>query len=548
MNFFSKYRDFLALTNGIKGAVIIKLSLIQFLAVVFEITMVLAVFVFVKAIFSQELTEENVFVYGSILLVYIVFGAIFRLYSISTIYKFSMNIERLISSRLLNSYFSRNYSWHKENSTAELGKTILQDSSQIVSGYILPLMTVLVSLSVILALGVAGLFLAPYLIGGVFGVFFVLVVLGVLLSKPILFRLSLLKEVAAKNRYRYVNEVFNNRSEIYLESKKNQILNELESINNEYCSPQSKYLTVVSTPLQVIEMTILVIIVLSVVISYFISNNFSSTSEVIISLLIVARMLPHINRLSASLSTINYFKGLVNDIISKMKVEKEGEDFYYSDIKEFDSIEFKDAGFYISDKTIFENVNLKIFNGEKILVSGKSGSGKSTFIEVLSGLLNLSKGEYLIDGVHKKQGELLGSLISYVPQNLYLENKNIQEIVLDGGIYNDYCKDVLITLDLLELWDEFSVKNVGENANKLSGGQRQRLGIARALCKDKPIIILDESTSGLDSELECKVLDLLVNKSDKTIIMISHTSNARDYFSKIIDFTDVEGLRPIAIN
>ena len=546
MNLYSVYRDFSALIEGVKGKVIFHLSLIQFIAILFEITMVLVVFLFVRAVFNQDLVGNDVIIFGTLLLFYVVLGAIIRLYSTSSIYKFSMGIERLISSRLLNSYFSKSYTWHKENSTAELGKTILQDSSQIVSGYILPFMTILVSLSVVVSLGIAGLLLAPYLIGGIFGVFFVLVFLGVVLSRPILHRLSLLKEAAAKNRYRYINEVFNNRSEIYLESKKNQVLNEFECINQEYCSPQAKYLTVVSVPLQVIEMTMLIIIVLSVVINHFISNGSFATSEIVISLLIVARMLPHINRLSASLSTINYFKELVKDVKSKMELN-EGSTFHYSDVESFNIIELRNVGFSISNKVIFDDINITLTNGEKILVSGESGAGKSTFIELLTGLLSLSKGEYFIDGVSKKPGALLGGIVSYVPQNLYLENKSIHDLVLDGSSYSEYCYDVLKALNLLGLWEEYSSKTVGENANRLSGGQRQRVGIARALCRDKPIVILDESTSGLDSELERQVLDFVTKKSDKTIIMISHAPNARDYFSRVIEFKDTAGIRTATV-
>jgi ABC-type bacteriocin/lantibiotic exporter with double-glycine peptidase domain len=536
MNIKVIFSDISTLTGVLKKKELIKLAFVQLWAVMFELTTIISVFLFIKTVVSRDIQNDQVVYLGSILIGYILVGAIFRIYSTNKIFSFSMGIEKLISANLMKSYFSKNYIWHKKNSTAELGKTILQDASQIISGYILPILTILISSSVVLTLGIVGVVLAPVLIGSFFVLLITLVLLVALLSKPLLKRLSQLKENAAKERYRFVSEVFNNRTEIYLESQSSDVISELGKINDGYCIPQTRYLTVVAAPLQFIEALILIIIVAVVLASAVIFEHSAISDQLIVSMLIVARMLPHVNRLSGSISTLNYFQGLVNDVVDKIR-GSHNPSVCYSSLSEFTKLSICDGFVSIDGKNIIENLNITIENGDKILIQGESGSGKSTLVEIVSGLLDLTSGNLYLDGKEKPRNEILNRLVTYVPQSIFLQDLSIRELVCDGGGIDEFKFNKIINaMGLSDVEHRFGESNIGDNGNKLSGGQRQRIGIARALYREKPIIILDESTSGLDSKLECKVLDYLLDATDKTIILISHTGTAKKVFSKKLEF------------
>jgi len=487
-------------------------------------------------IVTDDVTRDEIAYFSVGLITYILLGAFFRVYSTKKTFDFSMQVEKSISANLMESYFSKSYIWHKKNNSAELGKTILQDASQVVSGYILPILTILISTSVIVALGGVGLVLAPSLVGGFFVLLITFITLISLINRPILKSLSRLKEKAAKHRYRFVSDVFNNRPEIYLESNKSALINDLGDINDGYCMPQSKYLTLVSVPLQFIETMLLLIIVTVVVANAILFEESQLTDQLIIAVLIVVRILPHVNRLSGAISTLNYFQGLAKDVVSKMRTLDDVA-VKYSSISDFGRLSIVNGSVSIGENVIVKGLNVTINSGDKILISGDSGSGKSTLVEVITGLIDLSKGEFYLDGVEKPRNEVLKELVTYVPQNIFLQDRSLRELIGDGkAVDESRYIEILSALDLADLNGSLGDKSIGENGNRLSGGQRQRVGIARALYRSKQIIILDETTSGLDPELEGKVMNYIMGFKDKTILMISHTIAAKGMLSKKIEF------------
>lgn len=536
MSISSIVRDLSLLTGQSRNIELVKLGIVHLISVLFELTTIVMVFLFVRMVVFNDVQGEELIVKASGVIVYIIFGAFFRVYSTKRMYDFSLKIEREISSNLLRSYFSNSFIWHKKNNSAELGKTILQDSSQIVSGYVLPMLTVFISLSVVIALGSLGIYLAPSIVGIFFGLLTLFVLFVTLVNKPILRKLSRVKEIAAKSRYSFVSDVFSNRPEIYLETDVSELVEDMGKINDGYCYPQSKYLTLVSVPLQFIEALILLMIVVLVVLSSIYSEQTSLTDQLIISAIIVARILPHFNRLSGAISTLNYHQGLVKSVSDKIVSESESK-VQYSSLKNFKVLKVLNGVVSIDGNCILSNLNVEIRRGDKILISGESGSGKSTLVELIAGLIDLSQGQYYLDDRVKPSNEVLKDLVGYVPQNIFLQDRTMRDIVSDGGDLNEKLYlEIMSSLGLIEVEVKLNGKTIGENGNRLSGGQRQRLGIARALFRRKEIIILDESTSGLDPKLERSVIEYIMKFENKTVVMISHTQAAKEIFRKKIEF------------
>ena len=192
-----------------------------------------------------------------------------------------------------------------------------------------------------------------------------------------------------------------------------------------------------------------------------------------------------------------------------------------------------------------DKINLNIRKGEIFGIIGQTGSGKSTLIDLLIGLLDPTNGKILVDGIDIKENKLNWfEKIGYVPQNMYLNDDSIKKNIaftydenkIDNEKVIDSAKKAKIT-DLIDNREDKLEARVGERGNLLSGGQKQRLGLARALYQNtSELLVLDEFTSALDKETEEEIMQEIINfRKNKTIIMSTHKQNLLNYCDKIYD-------------
>jgi subfamily B ATP-binding cassette protein MsbA len=195
-----------------------------------------------------------------------------------------------------------------------------------------------------------------------------------------------------------------------------------------------------------------------------------------------------------------------------------------------DSIEYRNVTFAYEEKTVLKNVSLTIEKGKTIALVGQSGSGKTTFVDLLPRFYDVKEGQILIDGIDIRDIKLhdLRDLMGNVNQEAILFNDTIYNNIA-FGVENTTMEEVVAAAKVANAHN-FIIETengydsiIGDRGSKLSGGQRQRLSIARAILKNPPILILDEATSALDTESERLVQDALENlMKNRTSLVIAH--------------------------
>jgi ABC-type multidrug transport system fused ATPase/permease subunit len=204
-----------------------------------------------------------------------------------------------------------------------------------------------------------------------------------------------------------------------------------------------------------------------------------------------------------------------------------------------------DLGFRYPERQepALQGITLEIARGSRVAIAGETGSGKSTLADVIMGLLPPDRGRIEIDGVALGRGNVRAwqKNIAHVAQSIFLADTSIARNIAfsDPGERVDMDKvrraaTVAAIAEFIDGLPQGFDTEVGERGARLSGGQRQRIGIARALYKDAPLLILDEATNALDEETEAKILAGLFADKAKTIIVIAHRPSALDHCDRII--------------
>jgi ABC-type multidrug transport system fused ATPase/permease subunit len=259
----------------------------------------------------------------------------------------------------------------------------------------------------------------------------------------------------------------------------------------------------------------------------------------------IFKAMPSINRLLNSYQSLKYYKISSNLIVGEFLSLNKDLEINNSEVVFNKSIELKNINFFYSNdnKPVLKNINFKIKKGDCIAILGDNGSGKSTILNLLSGLLNHSSGSVFLDDVEQKiySNKYWIKKISYIQQNIFLLNETItKNITLCDKISFDQKKfdEIKEILSLEKAFNKFPHKLetiIGDDGLFLSGGQKQLISIARALYKNSELILFDEADSFLDSYYTLNLKNLFFKLKNKvTIIVVTHdTSLLSESFNQI---------------
>ncbi|HJN37488.1 MAG TPA: ABC transporter ATP-binding protein [Gammaproteobacteria bacterium] len=256
------------------------------------------------------------------------------------------------------------------------------------------------------------------------------------------------------------------------------------------------------------------------------------------------RLMPGLNRI---INQLNTFKSIIPNIerVHKEYFTMASEQHYihHPSFQFSKSISLRNLDFqYLNtEKNALNNINLTIMKGESIGLIGKTGSGKSTLIDLILGLLKPSKGSVLIDETHPVNAFQWHQMIGYVPQAVYLTDDTIAANIAFGeqDIDEDKLNHAIDAAQLRGFIDSLPNTTeaiVGERGIRLSGGERQRISIARALYHNPEVLIFDEATSALDNETESRLMKTINDVSkDRTVIMVAHRLTTLKDCDRIIE-------------
>lgn len=248
------------------------------------------------------------------------------------------------------------------------------------------------------------------------------------------------------------------------------------------------------------------------------------------------RLLPYLQQIYAAYSATKSSSQIIIDALDLLE-QRISETSYYDSKKELKfekEIELKNVSFNYpeSDKQVLKDISLKIKKNSMIGIIGTTGSGKTTFIDMLMGLIDPSDGELLVDGYPLKSGNLSEwyKKILHVPQEIFISDSTILENIalgvdknkIDMNRVKDSAKKAQLEDFILSLPLKYESKT-GEIGNMMSGGQKQRLGIARSFYKGGELLILDEGTNALDMKTERNIIENIKDaKKEMTIVIVAH--------------------------
>ncbi len=291
------------------------------------------------------------------------------------------------------------------------------------------------------------------------------------------------------------------------------------------------------------------IVLIAVISSYLaLQGDFAATIPALAAIGFAAqRILPTAQLVYGGWSKITTMRPMVLDVLAIIERPIDADSFYrdVAPIPLIKTLRFNKVGFHyaISKQDVLHDVSLTIPKGSCVGFVGKTGTGKSTLLDLFLGLLTPTSGTIEIDGQPMVGEARLGwqRTVSHVPQDVFLVDGSIAENIAFGVDANAIDMDLVMTSaeraqlgSMIENAADGIQTIVGERGKQLSGGQRQRIGIARALYRKAPVLVLDEATSALDAITEKAVIDAIA-ADDVTLIIVTHRVATLEYCDAVYD-------------
>jgi len=511
---------------------------------------------FLNKIFSIEfIFSSNKFIDITIIIIFFFFlKLLFQIFLAFLGERLVEEISRKVSTNLFEKFLTLNYDFFLEQNTSKLVATLITETKKI-RDYVISILDSIQHFFFIIGIAIFFIFTenTKLLFFLTFFVFFFIVIF--IATKKYLVKVG--DELITFNEeiQKIFYQIFNSINEIKILKLENFFIKKtffyVSSLNRKISNRN----LIFNTPKFFFEFTfILLILSLSSYLFFFketIPNK--NISDLFVIFISALRLYPAFNSLAASLMSYktnrqtiiklnNFCSSKINSRYLQFKSFANSKFNYKKSFLRFINVDFK---YNNSSKFIFKKLNITIRKGEKIGIIGESGTGKTTFINLVFGLLNPTKGVVLNYGLNIKYNlDKWHNFIGYVPQNVFLFDDTIKNNIALGIDKNKINKmQINDLLKFLKLDSLIKINNsnqeIGERGKRISGGQGQRIGLGRALYRKPQFLILDEATNSLDNKIEKKILNKIFKLKEKTIILITHKKELLKYCDRVINLNKI---------
>ena len=455
--------------------------------------------------------------------------------------RISKDLKIQITEKLFNVYLSQPFSVTSKVTSG----TILRNLNSVAQTFIIFGQAILAFIADLLFVSVILLVLLinyPFITIPLGLIFFAVAISYVTIMGKFLKKWSYIHQIKTKNFYQDIQESVDSIKEIKLMNLAGDFKKQLNNTIVPYFDLQKKLSFFGNLGRPVVE--IFGILLIGFFLVYMIQRN--AVNKEVFSFLslfvfVLLRMLPLTTKI---INTLNKFAAMVPNVTILYDVIKNTsyDGVHSQNSSNLNKIELKNVSFaFNKEKKILNNINFTIKKGEINAIIGESGAGKSTFINILSGLLKNTDGDILINDEKINNALFLNYKIGYIPQRPLLINKSIKTnicIVTDEKNIDSQLLDKVVKqsclIDVIEKQHNGIDTEIGEKSNFISGGEAQRIAIARALYAKSQILLLDEPTSSLDPKTELNLMNNLQNISKDVITIItSHKMNLLKYCNKV---------------
>lgn len=448
--------------------------------------------------------------------------------------------------RLFKRYINNQYFYHIENNSSDLLSKIIQQTP----AYGISVMSIAnIFSNLILLFGIFTFlfiirpietFLIAFAISSLTIIFFFLI-------KKNTFTIGKKTEMLEKQRIKLLQESFGAIKEVNIYNVQNQFTTIFNRLSEDVAKTAFKQIFYIKIPKIWFE---IIIVFTSFSLLFFnLLYDFNNKKMLItlsIFLISLIKILPSISIILNSIQNIKFHENSLIGILEDLKINKEEikKKIQTNNVISFKyEIKFFNINFHYpnSNKLIIKDCNITINKNDFVCILGETGSGKSTFVDLLTSLISPTSGKILVDNLDvAKNIYSWKDKISYVPQEPFLLDSSIKENIIfhDNKDYSD--ERIIDSINKSELKNLIN-KNpngidsvIGEKGVKISGGEKQRISIARAIYRKSEIIVFDESTNSLDLETEKKIMSTIYKfKNIKTIIFVTHKKDFLPMFDRV---------------